>query len=44
MGVGVWILGITALHLWLNFNWSVLLNDQLPENQRRLYVAYIPVT
>jgi hypothetical protein len=44
LGVGVWVLGITALHLWLNFNWSVLLNDRLPENQRRMYVAYIPVT
>jgi NitT/TauT family transport system substrate-binding protein len=44
LGVGVWVLCITALHLWLNFNWSVLLNDRLPENQRRMYVAYIPVT
>ena len=44
LGVSVWVLGITALHLTLNFSWSVLLNDRLPENQRKLYVAYIPVT
>ena len=44
LGVGFWVLGITGLHLWLNFSWSILLNDRLPENQRKLYVAYIPVT
>jgi hypothetical protein len=39
-----WIVAITALHLSLNVNWSVLLNDRLPESQRKLNVAYIPVT
>jgi hypothetical protein len=44
LGLALWIVGITGLHLWLNFSWSVLLNDRLPEHQRKLYVAYIPVT
>ncbi|MCU1348624.1 MAG: hypothetical protein JWO56_1654 [Acidobacteria bacterium] len=42
--VAAWLLAITAAHLWLNVNWSVLLNDRLPESQRKLNVAYIPVT
>lgn len=40
----LWISGITGLHLALNVDWMVILNDRLPENQRRLNVAYIPVT
>lgn len=39
-----WLVLITALHFTLNVNWSVLLNDRLPESQRKLNVAYIPVT
>jgi len=42
--VAAWLVMITALHLSLNVNWSVLLNDRLPESQRKLNVAYIPVT
>ena len=42
--LAAWIVAITSLHLWLNVNWSVLLNDRLPESQRKLNVAYIPVT
>ena len=42
--IGAWILAITAAHLALNVNWQVLMNDQLPEAQRKLNVAYIPVT
>ena len=42
--VAAWLAVITALHLSLNVNWSVLLNDRLPESQRKLNVAYIPVT
>jgi hypothetical protein len=42
--LAIWVAGITAAHLWLNVNWSVLLNDRLPEAQRKLNVAYIPVT
>jgi hypothetical protein len=44
VGVAVWISVITAAHLSLNVNWDVLLNDRLPESQRKLNVAYIPVT
>jgi len=44
IGVLAWVLGITALHLWLNVNWAVLANDWLPREQRKLNVAYIPVT
>jgi hypothetical protein len=43
-GVGGWVLGITALHLTMNVNWSVALNDRLPPEKRKLNVAYIPVT
>ena len=42
--IGAWILVITAAHFALNVNWQVLMNDQLPEAQRKLNVAYIPVT
>jgi hypothetical protein len=42
--VGFWIVVITAAHLWMNVNWSVMLNDRLPESKRKLNVAYIPVT
>ena len=43
-GLLLWTSFISALHLRLNFDWSVLLNDRLPEEQRKLNVAYIPVT
>ena len=44
LGVSAWLIGLTGLHLGLNMNWSVILNDRLPEAVRRLNVAYIPVT
>ncbi len=44
LGVVVWVAAISGLHFWLNFNWTVLLNERLPENERRLNVGYIPVT
>ena len=40
----LWIVGITAAHLWLNVDWTSMLNDRLPVEKRRLNVAYIPVT
>jgi hypothetical protein len=43
-GVGAALLGITALHLSLNVDWTMALNDRLPLDQRKLNVAYIPVT
>jgi hypothetical protein len=44
MAVAAWLVVITAAHLLLNVNWQVLMNDRLPEGQRKLNVAYIPVT
>lgn len=39
-----WAAVVTAAHLWLNVDWSTLLNDRLPKDQRKFNVAYIPVT
>lgn len=44
LGILLWAGAITALHLKLNLDWSVLMNDRLPEDKRKLNVAYIPVT
>jgi NitT/TauT family transport system substrate-binding protein len=44
-GVAVgWMTLITGLHFWLNVDWGSLVNDWLPAEQRKLNVAYIPVT
>ena len=43
-GILLWVAVISAFHLYFNANWSTLLNDCLPWNERKLYVAYIPVT
>src|SRR5215831_18931603 len=40
----LWTGLISALHLGLNFDWSSVLNERLPEGKRKLNVAYIPVT
>ena len=44
IGVAIWVAVITAAHLSTNVDWKVLLNDRLPERERKLNVAYIPVT
>jgi hypothetical protein len=44
LGLLAWAGVISALHLSLNLDWSALLNDQLEEGERKLNVAYIPVT
>ena len=44
VAISAWIVAITAAHFALNVNWQVLMNDRLPEAQRKLNVAYIPVT
>jgi hypothetical protein len=44
LAVAVWVAVITAAHLSTNVDWKVLLNDRLPESERKLNVAYIPVT
>jgi hypothetical protein len=43
-GVAIWVAAITAAHLSTNVDWKVLLNDRLPESERKLNVASIPVT
>jgi hypothetical protein len=43
-GLAAWMLGVTALHLAWNVDWTVALNDRLPLDRRKLNVAYIPVT
>jgi len=44
VGIVVWMGIISAAHLSLNVEWGVLLNDRLPDDRRKLNVAYIPVT
>ncbi len=44
IGIAVWLGIISAVHLTLNVDWDVLLNDRLPDAKRKLNVAYIPVT
>ena len=43
-GVAAWVVVITAAHMAMNVDWKVLLNERLPERERKLNVAYIPVT
>lgn len=43
-GLLAWTACITALHLTLNFDWDSFLNEFRPEEERKLNVAYIPVT
>lgn len=44
LAVSAWLAVITLAHAALNVDWTVLLNDHLPPEQRKLNVAYIPVT
>ena len=44
LAVAAWVVLITTAHLATNVDWKVLLNDRLPERERKLNVAYIPVT
>lgn len=44
LAVAAWVVLITAAHMTVNVDWTVLLNDRLPESERKLNVAYIPVT
>src|SRR5260221_495029 len=43
-GLLLWTTVVSAMHLSLNFDWSVVVNDRLPENKRKFNVAFIPVT
>jgi NitT/TauT family transport system substrate-binding protein len=42
--VTAWVVAISALHGYLNVNWGALLNDYQPPAERKINVAYIPVT
>jgi hypothetical protein len=44
LSIAAWVAVITAAHLATNVDWKVMLNDRLPEHERKLNVAYIPVT
>lgn len=44
LGLAAWLSVITTAHMATNVDWKVLLNDRLPESERKLNVAYIPVT
>ncbi|HEV2275704.1 MAG TPA: ABC transporter substrate-binding protein [Acidobacteriaceae bacterium] len=39
-----WLLLISALHGYLNVNWTAVLNGYLPLERRKIVVAYVPVT
>lgn len=39
-----WLILISALHGYLNVNWAAVLNDYRPMSQRKITVAYLPVT
>ena len=44
LGVLAWTVLISGLYLRFNLDWAALINDRLPESERKLNVAYIPVT
>jgi NitT/TauT family transport system substrate-binding protein len=39
-----WLVLISGLHAYLNVNWAAVLNDYRPIAQRKITVAYLPVT
>jgi hypothetical protein len=44
LGVAAWLVAVSGLHLWLNLDWSSVRNEWRAEEERKLNVAYIPVT
>src|SRR5580698_4370882 len=44
LGAFAWIVLISALHSWLNVSWATVLNEYRPLAERKIVVAYIPVT
>ena len=44
LGIAAWVVLVTGLHFAWNVNWSVILNERLPLDKRKMNVAYIPVT
>ncbi|MEO8736432.1 MAG: ABC transporter substrate-binding protein, partial [Edaphobacter sp.] len=39
-----WLVLISVLHSYLNVNWAAVLNDYRPQSERKITVAYLPVT
>jgi hypothetical protein len=44
VGAIAWLALVSSLHGALNVDWATLTNDRKPEAERKLNVAYIPVT
>ena len=44
IGATAWLVLVSAVHLSLNVDWHSAMNAWLPLDQRKLNVAYIPVT
>lgn len=44
LAVAAWLVVVSGLHLWLNVDWSSMRNELRTEAERKLNVAYIPVT
>ena len=44
LAVIAWLVVISGLHLSLNLDWSSVRNEWRTEEERKLNVAYIPVT
>ncbi len=42
--VFAWLVLVSALHAYLNVDWTSIVNDYLPPEKRKFTVAYIPVT
>ena len=40
----LWVLALSVLHVSLNVRWDGVVNAWRPESERKLDVAYIPVT
>jgi NitT/TauT family transport system substrate-binding protein len=39
-----WLVVVSVLHGYLNVNWAAVLNDYRPMSERKMTVAYLPVT
>jgi NitT/TauT family transport system substrate-binding protein len=44
LAVAAWLVVVSGLHMWLNLDWSSVRNEWRAEAERKLNVAYIPVT
>ena len=44
MTVAAWLVVLSGLHLWMNLDWSSVRNEWRTEGERKLNIAYIPVT